>query len=158
MNFLGLIPGQVWEDLLLKYKNIFSSLLGSLFEKIVKGGEVGELNGKIIGQQFKDLKFGDRFFYSHHRDKEKQVPGIGEKLKNNVFGRTLSGIICDILPVSEDDRWESNMVKMPENVFRLTKYENWHMCGDILDNQYLDLEEIIEEIIAEDYFSELSNG
>ena len=48
-------------------------VLGALFEKPVKNGEVGELNARIIADQFRKLKFGDRFFFSHRRGKN--VPG-----------------------------------------------------------------------------------
>ena len=56
-----------------------------MFETPVEGGEVGELNAKILGQQFKDLKYGDRFFYNHERKTESHIPGLGPKLRENVF-------------------------------------------------------------------------
>ena len=58
---------------------------GSLFEIPVSGGEVGELNAKIIGDTFKKLRDGDRFFYSHRPDSSNNVPGMGEKMRENIF-------------------------------------------------------------------------
>ena len=59
--------------------------LGSLFEIPVDGGEVGELNAKIIGAEFKRLKHGDRFFYTHSSSESDHVPGLGEKVRDNVW-------------------------------------------------------------------------
>ena len=64
---------------------IQNTLQGSLFEIPVEGGEVGDLNAKIIGDQFQKLKSGDRFFYTHARDEDDNVPGLGEKVKKNVW-------------------------------------------------------------------------
>ena len=61
-----------------------------MFETPVEGGEVGELNAKILGQQFKDLKYGDRFFYNHERKTESHIPGLGPKLRENVFRYSVS--------------------------------------------------------------------
>ena len=60
-----------------------SHLSGSLFDKPVTGGEVGELNANIIGRQFRSLKFGDRFFFSHRRTST--VPGLHPTLRQNIF-------------------------------------------------------------------------
>ena len=123
----------------------------------MEGAEVGELNGRIIGQQFKDLKLGDRFFYNHRRDSDKHVPGLGQRLRENVYKRTLSAIICDVSPVKEELRRNSPKVKVPSNAFTLTPYENWRQCGEVLDETSLNMEEIIDEIVEEDYFPELGN-
>ena len=64
---------------------ILFHFVGALFEIPVAGGEVGDMNAKIIGKQFQDLKYGDRFFYNHKRDASKYVPGLGTKLRKNVF-------------------------------------------------------------------------
>ena len=49
------------------------------------GGEVGETNAKIIADQFHKLKFGDRFFFSHEKDYENNVPGLPIELKKQIF-------------------------------------------------------------------------
>ena len=46
---------------------------------------MGELNAKIIGEAFENLKKGDRFFYSHRPDKSNHVPGMGDKMRENIF-------------------------------------------------------------------------
>ena len=63
--------------------NPYLPILGSIFEKPVTDGEVGPTNGKIIGEQFKGLKYGDRFFFSHKYDGKAGV--LEEVAKANIF-------------------------------------------------------------------------
>ena len=49
-----------------KTNKIQNKILGGLFEIAENEGEVGKTNGKIIGEQFHRLKFGDRFFLIIH--------------------------------------------------------------------------------------------
>ena len=98
------------DDFLLLGKNYFWFLnhidawSGSLFETTSSGGLVGETNAAIIGDQFKRLKFGDRFFFSH----ETESPVF----KREVHRRTLASgglipfhqlmrfpVICDNAPI-----------------------------------------------------------
>ena len=65
--------------------NWIDPFTGVLFETPVEGGEVGPLNAKIIADQFEKLKLGDRFFYAHRKDPGNHVPGLGEKLRKNVW-------------------------------------------------------------------------
>lgn len=85
------------DDFLLLGKNYFWFLnhidawSGSLFETMSSGGLVGDTNAAIIGNQFKRLKFGDRFFFSH----ETESPVF----KREVHRRTLASVICDNAPI-----------------------------------------------------------
>ena len=54
-------------------------------ESIQPGGEVGQLNAQIVGNQFWKLMVGDRFFYSHRPDQAQHVPGLPSKIKQNVL-------------------------------------------------------------------------
>ena len=54
-------------------------------ETIQPGGEVGQLNAQIVGNQFWKLMVGDRFFYSHRPDQAQNVPGLPSKIKQNVL-------------------------------------------------------------------------
>lgn len=50
-----------------------SLISGGLLEVPYNGGLVGRVFNKIIGQQFFNVKFGDRFFFTHKvRPKERQ--------------------------------------------------------------------------------------
>jgi len=95
----GLNPDNILlEDFLLLGNNYFWFLdhidawSGVLFETPIPGGLVGQTNAAIIGDQFKRLKFGDRFFFTHETETETSV------LKREVFQRTLSSVICDNVP------------------------------------------------------------
>ena len=78
-DFKDLAKGYYWN---LDWIDAFT---GSLFETPVEGGEVGELNAEIIADQFKKLKDGDRFFYSHKQDSGRHVPGLGNNFRNNIW-------------------------------------------------------------------------
>ena len=52
-------------------------------ETNVDGGSVGPTNGKIIADQFKRLKFGDRFFFNH-KD-EGNVRPLGDVANQNIM-------------------------------------------------------------------------
>jgi len=58
---------------------------------VSSGGLVGETNAAIIGDQFKRLKLGDRFFFTH----ETESPVF----KREIHQRTLSAVICDNAPI-----------------------------------------------------------
>ena len=104
------------------------------------------LNGKILADQFRRLKFGDRFFYSH--EKLGNVPGLPPTLRQNVFKRSLSAVFCDNLPVRESMR-RSAHVKMPKESFKLVKENAWVSCGEILQEGSLQLNDIAKEILDE---------
>ena len=56
----------------------------------MSGGEVGETNARIIADQFHKLKFGDRFFFSHEKDSENNVPGLPPELKKQIFRKSIT--------------------------------------------------------------------
>ena len=112
MRRLTLNPNNIaLDDFLLLGKNYFWFLnhidawSGSLFETTSSGGLVGETNAAIIGDQFKRLKLGDRFFFTH----ETESPVF----KREIHQRTLSSgsfilwnqllmsfpVICDNAPI-----------------------------------------------------------
>ena len=139
-----------------------------MFELPVSGGEVGETNARIIADQFHKLKFGDRFFFSHEKDSENNVPGLPIELKKQIFRlsfnlytmksqvkcifiyrRPFSSVLCDILPIGENKKRSSKLVNMPKDVFLLTKQDDWLSCGDILQNHSLDFDSIAKEILTQ---------
>ena len=54
----------------------------------------------IIGEQFKRLKYGDRFFYTHTNENEKSK-GLGPVTKSFVLKRTLLEILNPFLSLQE---------------------------------------------------------
>jgi hypothetical protein len=65
-----------------RYFNIYL-ITGALFERPVRGGEVGPTNGRIIADQFKRLKYGDRFFFNHRTSGHGR--GLGQVAARNII-------------------------------------------------------------------------
>ena len=81
--------------------HLFSDLfVGGLAEKPYKDGLTGATFQGIKGRQFKDLKDGDRWFFTHEGNMDRNE-------YNEIMDRTLADIICD----------NTAMSKIPENVF-----------------------------------------
>ncbi len=61
------ISSAVWRELSMLYNhpNDIEPFTGGLAENPVKGGVVGPTFACIIAEQFKRLRFGDRFFFTH---------------------------------------------------------------------------------------------
>jgi len=74
--------------------------VGGLAEKPYKDGLTGATFQGIKGRQFKDLKDGDRWFFTHEGNMDRNE-------YNEIMDRTLADIICD----------NTAMSKIPENVF-----------------------------------------
>ena len=76
--------------------------VGGLAENPVEGGLTGPTFSAIIMKQFKSLKDGDRFFFTHKMNKEEY---------DQIMKRTLADIICQ----------NSDMQIVPKNVFLANK-------------------------------------
>ena len=99
------IPNDVWQRLSKLYDSpsdidLFS---GGLAENVEAGSAIGATFGCIIGRQFKALKFGDRFFFTHNsgdsassRDNATSNPNPFTADQLAILRqRTLRDIICD---------------------------------------------------------------
>jgi len=76
-------------------------VVGGFAEESYNGGVVGQTFGQIIGKQFKALRFGDRFFFTHQGN-------MNDQELEQVRKRTLGDIIC-----------ENTMIdRVRENAFR----------------------------------------
>ena len=62
--------------------------------------QVGPLFACIIAKQFKKLRNGDRFFFTHRRDASTQAQGLKSRARDIILGRSLGRILCDNLEPS----------------------------------------------------------
>ena len=62
------IPAEAWERLSTLYDSPsdIDLFTAGLLEEQLPGANVGATFGCLIGGQFKALKFGDRFFFTHN--------------------------------------------------------------------------------------------
>jgi len=59
---------------------------------------VGPTVACILGQQFRNLMNGDRFFFTHPNDGSNNERGLDQADRDYVQARKLSNIICDNIP------------------------------------------------------------
>lgn len=82
---------------LTKLQSVYASIVdidlftGGLLEKSVPGGVVGPTFACIIGQQFKQLMYGDRHFFTH----SDQEGSLSAKDFAWAKGRTFRDVLCD---------------------------------------------------------------
>ena len=74
---------------------------GAMSETSVPGGLVGATIACILGNQFKNLMDGDRFFFTHRPEGINSEKGLPPDLRSYALNRTLSDIICDNIEGSE---------------------------------------------------------
>ncbi|RUS85745.1 hypothetical protein EGW08_006459, partial [Elysia chlorotica] len=95
---------------------------GGVSENLVSGGRVGELYAIIMGEQFKDLKFGDRFWFENTGD----VSSFSSKQINQLRRVSLARVLCDTVTGIESVR-ESPFKALDDASNPLTP------CSEILD-------------------------
>ena len=82
-------PSELDEQIWLKLKDVYEKvddidlMIGGVAERNVRGGAVGPTFACIIGEQFKRLKYGDRFFYTHTSGSN-HVRGVSPVVKDQV--------------------------------------------------------------------------
>jgi len=112
-------------------------MVGGVAEKNVRGGAVGPTFACIIGEQFKRLKYGDRYFYTHLPD-TKYSKGLGPVAKSFILNRTLGDILCENTEIDELQRW---VTLQPD-----PEYNPQEPCAS---KNIMDLRKIAEEISEE---------
>ena len=125
-----------WNKLLLTYSSAedIDAFTGGLAEDASSDGIVGPLFACIIGDQFRRLRDGDRYFYTHGEGNNAR--GLEENTRGTVLDRTLGHIICDNTDAESTQR----------NVFKETgENNNVENCGD-LDG--LDFDSIVKDILG----------
>lgn len=136
-------PSELDQAYWLKLKEVYEKvddidlMLGGVAERNVRGGAVGATFACIIGDQFKRLKFGDRFFYTHTSDKN-HARGISSTLRAQVLQRTLGDIICDNTDIVATQKW---VTLQPDD-----EYNPFEMCSK---KRSLDMEAIADDIKAD---------
>ena len=136
-------PSEQDEHFWLKLKDVYEKVdnidlyLGGVSERSVKGGAVGPVFACIIGEQFRRLKYGDRFFYTHNPDPEGSK-GLGTITKSYVLQRTLGDLICDNTALEGTQKW---VTLQPDD-----SYNPYEFCSS---KRSLNLESIAREIADE---------
>ena len=86
-----------WDNLRSVYTNVedIDPFTGAISETSVQGGLVGPTIACILGEQFKNLMTGDRFFFTHPNGGSNNEKGLTSDRRNYVIRRKLSDIICN---------------------------------------------------------------
>ena len=113
-------------------------MLGGVAERNVRGGAVGATFACIIGEQFRRLKYGDRYFYTHIADKNR-AKGLSHTTKSFVLQRTLGDILCDNTAMEGTQKW---VTLQPDD-----DYNAYELCSTA--KRTLDLKSIAKEITGE---------
>lgn len=97
---------EYWQNLKDVYTKVddIDLMVGGVAEKNVRGGAVGPTFACIIGEQFKRLKYGDRFFYTHISDNYNSK-GLAATAKSYVLNRTLGDILCENTEMDILQKW-----------------------------------------------------
>jgi len=117
-------PSELDEHFWLKLKDVYEKVddidlyLGGVSERNVKGGAVGPVFACIIGEQFRRLKYGDRFFYTHKPDNIGSK-GLGDVAKSYVLQRTLGDLLCDNTALEGTQKWVTLQPDDSYNPFEL---------------------------------------
>ena len=119
------ISQQNWDNMKSVYEKVedIDAFTGGVSEdNLDPDGLVGETFACIIGKQFKNLKNGDRFFFTHGvQEISPYAQGLETEVKDSILKRGLSDIICDNIPTLD---------KITKNVFR-TKSEEFDCKEDV---------------------------
>ena len=136
-------PSEQEEQFWLKLKEVYDKvddidlMVGGVSEKSVRGGAVGPTFACIIGEQFRKLKYGDRFFYTH-RDGRDGAKGLSHTVKSFILQRTLGDIICDNTALDSTQKW---VTLQPDE-----SYNPFELCSE---KRSLDLQAIAREISSD---------
>ena len=130
------IEEKTWLRLIAVYKSAdnIDPFTGGLAETAPADGVVGPLFACIIGRQFRSLRDGDRYFFTHQPDTKLKTRGLGPVARSSVLRRSLAAVMCDNI----------GSLTIQKDVFKLAKYQGLQSCKD----SRLDFEAISEEIVS----------
>jgi len=109
-------PSEISESLWNKLKSLYNTpeeidlYVGILTETPLENSFVSPTSACISVKQFKALKLGDRFFFTHTNQGEGM--GLGQVAKDMIRKRTFGDIFCDNLDL---DRIPQDVFRMPGN-------------------------------------------
>jgi len=101
------ILSQVYDDV-----NDIDLFIGGMTEKHVPGGLVGPTFACILGQQFKDLKYGDRFWYEKPESQQLHGEGFTAAQLADIKKQTMSSVICN---ATETVKIQERAMEMPSD-------------------------------------------
>ena len=114
---------------------------GGLAEKPPPDGIVGPLFSCIIKKQFKALRDGDRYFFTHPAEDKSKSKGLLPEARKNVLGRTLAAVMCDNINTASG-------ISVQKSVFEQSdKGDN---AVEACQQKKLDFERIAKEILKLD--------
>merc|ERR1719342_748256 len=128
-----------WDNLKLAYDDVadIDAFTGGVSEDSVSNGIVGATFACILAEQFKNLRSGDRFFFSHKEDGPRQDRGWSkhERKESQIQSRKLSDIICDNIDLETIPEYvfkaDSDLMKCKEKTKLLT---SWNYVSDIVQS------------------------
>jgi len=132
-------PTEVDEKYWEKLKEVYNTVdnidlyVGGVGETSVRGGVVGPTFACLIADQFRRLKFGDRFFYTHTN-----ANGLSKVVKDEILQRTLGDVLCDVTRLGKVQTW----VTLQPN----SDYNPYKTCSS---NRQLNMRAIADEIAQE---------
>lgn len=96
------IEPEYWDKLQSVYNSVdeIDLYVGGVGETSVRGGVVGPTFACLIADQFRRLKFGDRFFYTHNN-----ANGLSKVAKDEILQRTLGDVLCDVTRLEKVQTW-----------------------------------------------------
>ena len=113
---------------MVKSYSIFPHSFHHLF--VPKGGLLGHTFSHMLGDQFKALKDGDRFFFTHSNGDN--MMGLHKQIQDMIMNRTLRDVMCQNT---------GNIPELPANVFR--KDDTLVSCEEIADLDFDSIAKII---------------
>jgi len=129
------VDKKYWEKLKEVYNTVdnIDLYVGGVGETSVRGGVVGPTFACLIADQFRRLKFGDRFFYTHTN-----ANGLSKVVKDEILQRTLGDVLCDVTRLGKVQTW----VTLQPN----SDYNPYKTCSS---NRQLNMRAIADEIAQE---------
>ena len=105
------INQQTWDKMKSVYEKVedIDPYVGGVAEEPVEGGVVGPTFAKIIQQQFEKVMEGDRHFFAHKYEQDRNK-GLPQHLKEMIRSRKLHDVICENIQVE----------KLPINLFNIS--------------------------------------